>query len=106
MTVLMTARFAIDANRLEDAARGNTERMARIVQRAKEHGLISHRFYGDANCVFVVDQWPDEDSFRTFFAATPEIGEMMAEAGATGDPEINVYRPLDVDDVVEASATA
>lgn len=105
MTVLVTARFAIDPERLEAAARDNVESLQRIIARAREHGLISHRFYGNDDAVLVVDQWPDEQSFRTFFAASPDIAELMREAGATGEPQISYYRPLAVDDVVEPAAT-
>ena len=101
MTVLMTARFAIDANRLEAVAKANSDSLRRIVQSAREHGLISHRFYGSDDAVLVVDHWPDEASFRAFYAATPDIGKLMTEAGA--EPQISFYRPLAVDDVVEAA---
>lgn len=105
MTVLVTARFAIDPDRLEAVARANAERMRQIVQRARENGLISHRFYGNDDGVLVVDHWPDEESFRTFFAGTPEIGELMSEAGMTTEPQVSFHRPLAVDDVVEAATT-
>lgn len=105
MTVLMTAKFAIDPAKLEQVAQKNAETLRRIVQRAKDHGLISHRFYGNEDGVLVVDHWPDEESFRTFFAATPDIGDLMREAGATGEPQVSFYRLLAVDDVVEPATS-
>ena len=105
MTVLVTARFAIDADRLETVARESSDSLHRIISSARDHGLVSHRFYGNDEGVLVVDHWPDEESFRRFFAETPEIGELMAKAGATAEPQISFYRPLAVDDVVEPTAT-
>ncbi|HVW41930.1 MAG TPA: hypothetical protein VHC18_11350 [Amycolatopsis sp.] len=72
---------------------------------ARDHGLISHRFYGNDDGVFVVDHWADAESYRAFFAASPDIGELMSKAGATSEPQISFYRPLAVDDVVEPAAT-
>lgn len=105
MTVLVTARFAIDPNRLETVARENSETLHRIRQSAKDHGLISHRFYGNDEGVLVVDHWPDEESFRRFFAETSDIGDLMGKSGATGEPAISFYRLLDVDDAVAPTAT-
>lgn len=105
MTVLMTARFDVDPARVEAIAKANPERLQAIVQRAKNSGVIAHRFYGRDNGVFIVDQWPDEESFRRFFTTSPEITQMMVEAGVTADPEVTFYRALDVDDVVEPATT-
>lgn len=106
MTVLMTARFDIDAHRLETVAHENVDTLRRVAHRAQEHGLISHRFCGNDDGVLVVDLWPDEASFQSFYDASPEIGELMAKAGATSEPQVTFYRTLDIDDVVVEHATA
>lgn len=106
MTVLMTAAFDVDATKLEDVGRQDRESLRRISARAKEYGLIAHRFYGNENGVLVVDLWPDEASFQKFYAASPDIAEVMGKAGATSAPQITFYRDLAVDDVVEPATTA
>jgi hypothetical protein len=48
----------------------------------------------------VVDEWPDEESFHTFFQASPEIAGYMEAAGVTSEPVITFWRPLDTNDDV------
>jgi hypothetical protein len=48
----------------------------------------------------VLDEWPDEESFQRFFAAHPEIGELMGQVGVTSEPTITFWRKLDTHDEV------
>ena len=94
MSVLMTLRVSGDTKAIEDTP---AEVLHTITDRAKEHGVISHHFYGTDNEVLVIDEWPDEQSFQAFFDASPEVADMMERAHA-GKPEIHFWRHLDVDD--------
>ena len=96
MSVLMTLRVSGDPKAIESTA---PEVMQTVVGRAKDYGLISHHFYGTDDEILVVDEWPDEGSFQKFFDSSPEIADMMAQAGA-GKPEISFYRHLDTHDDV------
>ena len=100
MSVIVTLRMKGDARTLEQVAKGNPERMDRIVGRAKELGLIAHRFYGsDDGHLMVVDEWPDAESFQRFFSEMEsEIGPFMGEAGLTEQPEVVFWRKLDTGD--------
>jgi hypothetical protein len=42
--------------------------MQGILEAAKRHGLIAHRFYGsdDGGSLMVLDEWPDRQSFESF----------------------------------------
>ena len=101
MSVLMTFRVAGDGRRLEEFAAQNEQKMRDIAERAKQRGLISHRFYGSDDEIMVVDEWPSAEAFQSFFSeAEPEIGPMMAEVGTTGEPTINFWRKLDTKDEV------
>jgi heme-degrading monooxygenase HmoA len=102
MSVLMTLRATADGRKLEEYAGANPDTMQEIVEHAKEHGLIAHRFYAtDDGKVMVVDEWPDAESFQTFFDHERErIGPMMEAAGMTGDPEVQIWRKLDTGDEV------
>ena len=64
MSVLMTFRIAGDARKLEERAAENPEEMRAIADRAEEHGLIRHRFYGTDDEIMVLDEWPDAESFQ------------------------------------------
>jgi hypothetical protein len=101
MSVIMTFRVAGDPAELERLAAQNPEAMRSISDRAKEHGLVAHRFYGAEGQIMVVDEWPDAESFQRFFEALrPEIEPMMRDVGATGEPEITFWRKLDTRDEV------
>lgn len=97
MSVLMTMRISGDAKAVESADQAMLDT---VVERAKQHGLISHHFFGTDDEILVIDEWPDEESFKAFSDASPEIGEMMAAAGVTSQPTVEFWRPLDVKDSV------
>jgi quinol monooxygenase YgiN len=100
MSVIMTLRFSGDPSKLEQLAAENTEMIRGISARAKEHGLIAHRFYGAENEIMVVDEWPDPDSFHRFYESESEnIGPMMEQV-ATGEPTITFWRKLETRDDV------
>ena len=100
MSVMMGLRIPVDPKRFEEVATGNTERLMAISQRAKEHGAISHAFYASeaGDEVLVVDVWPDSESFQQFFSSSPEIGEMMGEAGVTSEPQPVFWHDMDTPD--------
>lgn len=95
MSVLMTLRVSGDQTAVEAT---DPAVLKMIAGRAKEHGALAHRFYGNGSEIFVADVWPDEASFKAFFDASPEIAEMMAAAGVTSAPAIEFWSQLDVDD--------
>ena len=101
MSVIMTFRAAGDPDALERRAAENPEAMRSIADRAQEHGLVAHRFYGADGKIMVVDEWPDAESFQRFFEQVrPQIELMMQAAGVTGEPEITFWRKLDTRDDV------
>lgn len=69
-----------------------------VADRAKERGCIHHRFAAADGDVIVMDEWESEDAFRGFFDASPEIPEVMREAGVTDEPQISFCRPLRMGD--------
>jgi heme-degrading monooxygenase HmoA len=69
VSVIMTLRVRGDPKELEKRAAANPDAIRALSDRAKEHGLIAHRFYGSEDGqIMVVDEWPDRESFRAFFA--------------------------------------
>ena len=69
MSVIMTLRFTGDPDKLEQLAAEQGDMIRGISARAQEQGVIAHRFYASGDQIMVVDEWPDEQSFQTFFAA-------------------------------------
>jgi hypothetical protein len=102
MPVIMTLRAKGDPAALERHAAENPDAMRAIVDKARENGLVAHRFYGsDDGQLMVVDEWPDPDSFQRFFTeARSEIEPLMREAGMTSDPEVTFWSKLDTHDEV------
>jgi heme-degrading monooxygenase HmoA len=100
VSVLMTLRVRGDGTKVEAFASEDPSLLPKVVDRAKEYGLISHRFYGTEEEILVVDEWPTEKAFQTFFEASPEIRGVMERAGVTTEPEIKFWRKLDTKDEV------
>jgi hypothetical protein len=100
MSVLMTLRVSGDGTKLEELAARDPGVLQQILDRAKEHGIIAHQFYGSETEVLVVDEWPDAASSRAFFEASPEIAGLMQEAGVTTEPEVTFWRKLDTKDSI------
>ena len=64
--------------------RPSSDTPRRIRDHAVEHGLIAHRFYGSDGEIMVIDEWPDAESFLSFFGhVEAEVGAMMAAVGIT-----------------------
>lgn len=101
MSVYVTMRLNADLAAFERAAADHAEAIGRIMEVAKSKGLIAHRWFGTDGAVMAVDEWPDAESFQAFFdAGGADIGPFMQAAGVAGAPEVTVWRPVDIDDVV------
>jgi len=100
MSVIMTFRVSGDPGKLEQLARESPDVMSAISARAKEHGLIAHRFYGSENEIMVVDEWPDAESFQRFFEEQRDEIESRMRDVATGEPSITFWRKLEIGDEV------
>ena len=101
MSVFMTLKSPGDPKALEQHAKDNSEKMQSILDAAKRHGLIAHRFYGsdDGGSVLVLDEWPDRQSFEAFFAEQQSEIQPLMEAGqATGQLQPEFWNELDTGD--------
>jgi heme-degrading monooxygenase HmoA len=98
MSVFVVLRVPGDPNTLEQYAQANTEMMQRISAAGKAAGARRHAFAGGENEIVVIDEWASAEAFRQFFDGQPEIPRLMQEGGATGAPEISIYRKLDTTD--------
>jgi hypothetical protein len=98
----MTFEVKGDPQRVEQVAAEDPQRMRSIADRAKEHGLMAHRFYGSEDGrIMVIDEWPDPQSFQQFFEAMrSEIEPLMRDAGVDGAPQITFWRKLETNDEV------
>ena len=98
MSVMVGMRIKVDPARFLEVANGNSGRLVGISDKAKTMGAVSHRFYGGDGEILVVDEWESEEQFLKFFSSTPEIGEMMGEAGVSEQPTPLFWSELDTPD--------
>jgi heme-degrading monooxygenase HmoA len=100
MSVIMTLRVKGDPEKLEQLAAAERGRIRAISERAKEAGLIAHRFYGSEGEIMVVDEWPNPESFQRFFESErADIESLMGEV-ASGEPEVTFWRKLETHDEI------
>ena len=101
MSVIMTMRVQGDPARFEAAAKEHADTIERILEVAKSHDLIAHRFYGADGEFMAIDEWPAPENFQAFFAeASEHIGPLMESAGVAGEPQVTFWSKLDVGDDV------
>ncbi len=102
MSVIVTLRIKADGGKLESWAAAHEDVLTGIIKKAQEHGVIAHRFYSDGSGnVMVLDEWPDDASFQSFFRESQaEIGPMMAAVGVQGEPEMSFWQELNTPDRV------
>jgi quinol monooxygenase YgiN len=100
MSVIVMLQLDADPAKMEEFAAANKDKMSGIVGRAKDRGLIAHRFFGDdAGHVIVLDEWPDAESFQSFFSESEsEIGPMLQEVGVSNQPQPQFLRALETHD--------
>jgi heme-degrading monooxygenase HmoA len=102
MTVLMTLRVTGDGRQMEAFATENSTMMSEILQTAKRHGVISHRFYANDTEILVVDRWPSEEAFNAFFTEeSPRIQQLMAHAEVRAEPSVTFWRALETGDEID-----
>ncbi|WP_020523918.1 hypothetical protein [Catelliglobosispora koreensis] len=98
MSVIMMLRVKADADELEKYASTHAEQLRRIADEGKSRGAIHHYFAAADGEVVVIDEWPTEEAFQSFFDSQKEIPEVMKGAGAKSQPEIKFYRKLSTPD--------
>lgn len=101
MSVIVTVRVSGDPAVFEEQVAAQAEAIGRILDVAKSHGLVAHRWYGADGEFMAVDEWPDAESFQAFFEeAQPDIGPLMQSAGVTSPPDVTFWRTLETNDAV------
>jgi hypothetical protein len=100
MSVIMTLQMRGDPDRLEKFAAENTDSVRGLADKAKEYGVIAHRFYGtDDGQVMVVDEWPDAQSCQRFFDEMgPQIAPLLQAVGVSEEPRPTFWRKLGWED--------
>lgn len=85
MSVLVVAEVQGDTDVFKKSLADRASDYELIAANAKMAGAIHHRFGVGDGSVLIMDEWNDEDSFRTFFAQ-PELQEFIGAVG--GDTSV------------------
>jgi hypothetical protein len=101
MSVIVTVHVSGDPATFEQQVAAHADAIGRIMDVAKRHGLVAHRWYSADGQYMAIDEWPDADSFNAFFdEAQPDIGPVMQAASVTSPPDVTFWRTLDTGDAV------
>lgn len=99
MSVFVLLRAQGNGKELESFAHKNPQRVKKIAERAREHGVERHRFFSTDDELFVVDEWPSAEAFQRFFDEnSADINNMMAKIGVTGQPSITFANSIETGD--------
>ncbi len=64
MSVIVTVRVSGEPSAFEEQVTAQAEAIGRIMDVAKRHGLIAHRWYGAEGEFMAIDEWPDGETSR------------------------------------------
>lgn len=101
MSVIITMQTPGNPKALEQFATDHPDKMRSVLEAAKRHGLIAHRFHGsdDGGHLLVVDEWPDRQSFEAFFQEQQaDLRPMFEAAGVTQEPTAMCWQQLSTGD--------
>ena len=92
MSVVVIARFPTDdPDRAVEWARAHSDIPEEITAHGKTLGQIGHRILLAEKELVVIDEWPNEESFHTFFSEAPRMREFLSGAGLSSDPVVSVH---------------
>ena len=98
MSVIMMMRAKADPAALESWANTNADRITRIADSGREAGCIHHMFAAGNGEIVVIDEWPDEASFKRFFDTQEDILNVMKAAKVESEPEFTYLRKMSMPD--------
>jgi hypothetical protein len=89
----------VQVSDFERVTKEHEDTFTAVSAEGKTAGAIRHCFLEDTDgTLIVLDEWPTEEAFHTFFDGQKEIPGLMAAAGMSGPPSTTSYRILDTPD--------
>jgi hypothetical protein len=96
MSVVVIARLPTDdSGKALEWARDHSDIPEDITTYGKTLGQIGHRILFGEKELVVIDEWPNEESFQTFFSEAPRMQEFLSGAGLTSEPVISIHQAVD-----------
>ena len=90
MSVIVIGTMKVDPENIEKLWKERQSDFEAIVVEAKKAGALHHRWGIGTDEVLIIDEWPDAESFQSFFGSQPKIADLMASAGVQGPPEFTI----------------
>ncbi|HUK43956.1 MAG TPA: antibiotic biosynthesis monooxygenase [Gaiellaceae bacterium] len=97
MSVLVTMKVRGDTDQFRRFLVDAEERLRGIAESAKQAGAIHHRFGVGDGFVIVMDEWETAQAFQAF-VSSDEIAQVMREAGAQSEPEVEITEAIESPD--------
>ncbi len=96
MSVVVIARFpSDDPGKALEWARAHSDIPEEITAHGRSLGQIGHRIVLGEKELVVIDEWPNEESFQTFFSGAPRMQELLSGTGLSSDPVISILQAVD-----------
>jgi len=97
MSVLVTMKVRGDTDQFRRFLVDAEERLRGIAESAKQAGAIHHRFGVGDGFVIVMDEWETAQAFQAF-VSSDEIAQVMRDAGAQSEPEVEITEAIESPD--------
>jgi hypothetical protein len=95
MSVIVIGRMSVDPGNVEKLWTERRADFEAVASAARAAGATHHQWgFGDDHVV-IVDEWPDAETFQSFFGGQAKIGELMQAAGVQGPPEFQIVRAVE-----------
>jgi hypothetical protein len=90
MSVIVVGHMKVDPANVERIWVDMKADFEATAKEAKAAGALHHRWgFGDGEVV-IIDEWPDAESFQTFFGSNTRVPQLMEAAGVQGPPEFTI----------------
>jgi heme-degrading monooxygenase HmoA len=97
MSVIVTMKVPGDTAQFRQVLDTQSDRVKGLSDRARAAGCVHHQFAVGDGFVVVVDEWDTAEAFQTFISS-PEVVAVIAEMGASGEPEVTIAESIDSSD--------
>ena len=92
MSVIVIGRMNVDPAAVEKLWAERAADFQAVASAAKAVGATHHRWGFADDHIVIIDEWPDAETFHSFFGGQPKIAELMQAAGVQGPPEFQIFR--------------
>jgi hypothetical protein len=99
LSYIVMTHVPVQVTDFERVSKEHEDTFTAVSVEGKAAGAIHHSFLEDSDGrLIVLDEWPSEEAFLTFFNGQQDIPGLMTAAGMSGPPSTTSYRILDTPD--------